>query len=203
MKYQVPSSHTKRDVQRRKTRRRPRVDKRIFSTNSKGGEKRKDIKKVPRKPITGWRLWLFRIIALTVIPTLLFLLLEITLRVVGYGFPAAATVKCELDGKDAYCNNIKFGWRFFPRNISRDSVPFIFPADKPHDTYRIFILGASAAQGVPDSAFCFGRFLQVMLRQRYPQVNFEVINIAMAAINSHVVLQIAKDCARQIGRAHV
>ncbi len=182
------SSRAKKDIKRRRTRRHLPAEKKIISTISRSEKKQKDVKKVAQKPITGWRLWLFRIIALTVIPTLLFLLLEITLRVVGYGFPAAATVKCELDGKDAYCNNIKFGWRFFPRNISRDSVPFIFPADKPHDTYRIFILGASAAQGVPDSAFCFGRFLQVMLRQRYPQVNFEVINIAMAAINSHVVM---------------
>ena len=35
-----------------------------------------------------------------------------------------------------------------------------------------------------------------MLHDQYPAVNFELINTAMTAINSHVVLQIAKDCAR-------
>jgi len=79
------------------------------------------------KPITGWRLWLFRVIAIVVIPTILFLLLEMSLHIVGYGFPVTATVKCELKGTDCYCDNVKFGWRFFPRNIASDFVPFIFP----------------------------------------------------------------------------
>ncbi|GAI21804.1 unnamed protein product, partial [marine sediment metagenome] len=109
---------------------------------------------------------------------------------------AAAIIKCEVDGRDAYCNNVKFGWRFFPRNIARESEPFIIPADKPDDTYRIFVLGASAAKGEPDPAFCFGRFLRLMLQEGYPSVKFELIAITMTAINSHVVLEIAKDCAR-------
>ncbi|MHC4587158.1 MAG: tetratricopeptide repeat protein, partial [Planctomycetota bacterium] len=48
----------------------------------------------------------------------------------------------------------------------------------------------------PEPAFGFGRILQEMLQDQYPAVNFEIINTAMTAINSHVVLQIAKDCAR-------
>ena len=136
--------------------------------------------------ITGWRLWLFRIIALTIIPVLL-LLVELSLRIVGYGFPAAAIIKCEVDGKDAYCDNVKFGWRFFPRNIAREAEPFVFPAGKPSDTYRIFVLGASAAKGEPDPAFCFGRILRLMLQEEYPAVKFELVTTAMTAINSHVV----------------
>jgi len=50
--------------------------------------------------------------------------------------------------------------------------------------------------GTPEPAFCFGRMLQVMLQEKYPQVNFEVINAGMTAINSHVVLEIAKDFAQ-------
>jgi len=145
--------------------------------------------------VAGWRLWLFRIIALTVIPPLLFLLLELGLRIIGYGFSPSAIIECEVNGKACYCNNAKFAWQFFPPTIARESSPFAFPADKSNSTYRIFVLGASAAAGTPDGAFCFGRILQVMLRQQYPQANFEVITIAMPAINSHVVLEIAKDCA--------
>ncbi len=152
--------------------------------------------KTTKLKITGWRLWLFRFIAVVVIPALLFLLLEVTLRIAGYGFPARAIIECKAGGKSVYCNNVKFGWRFFPRYITRVSNLFVFSKDKTDNTYRVFVLGGSAAAGEPDGAYCFGRILQAMLRHRYPQTNFEVITTAMTAINSHVILEIAKDCAR-------
>ncbi|NQV35540.1 MAG: tetratricopeptide repeat protein [Phycisphaeraceae bacterium] len=71
-----------------------------------------------------------------------------------------------------------------------------FAQDKSDNTYRIFVLGASAAQGVPNAAFSFGRMLKVGLREAHPEVDFDVVVVAMAAINSHVVLEIAKDCAQ-------
>jgi tetratricopeptide (TPR) repeat protein len=190
------SSYSKRAHRRRKSKMRSPADKKTISTVSKSKEQQKDKKKPSLVPITGRRLWLFRIVALTVIPALLFLLLELGLRIVGYGFPTTTTIKCRVNDKASYRRNSKFAWRFFPRNIAREFDPFIFPAIKPDDTYRVFVLGASAAQGAPDAAFCFGRILQVMLRQQYPQANFEVINVAMPAINSHVVVEIAGDCAR-------
>ncbi len=153
-------------------------------------------KQIPTRTIAGRRLWLFRIIALTIFPILLLLLAEFSLRIAGYGFSPYAIIKCQVNGRDAYCDNVRFGWRFFPQNIARESEPFIFPAEKPDNTYRIFILGASAAQGTPEPAFSFGRILQKILEDKYPEVNFEIINTAMTAINSHVVLQIAKDSAR-------
>ncbi len=163
---------------------------------SVGKGEHKDIKELPNKRITGWRLWLFRVIALTVIPVLLFILLELVLRVAGYGFPANAMSRYEENGRVFYCDNVKFCWRFFPKEIAREFNPFKISASKSEDSYRIFVLGASAAQGEPDGAFGFGRFLKVMLQDRYPGVNFEVIIAATAAINSHVVLEIAKDCAK-------
>jgi len=127
---------------------------------------------------------------------LLVLLVELGLRIGGYGFPTSAVVKYEKNGREALCDNYKFSWRFFPPTIAREFDPFIFPAKKGKNTYRIFIFGSSPAQGVPDGAFGFGRILQVMLREKYPGVTFEVINTAITAINSHVVLEIAKDCAK-------
>lgn len=153
-------------------------------------------KQAPPRPPTGLRLWLFRILAATVVPVLLLLLAELSLRVVGYGSDPDAIVRCQVDGRDAYCDNGKFTWRFFPRSIARQFEPFVFPAEKPAGTYRIFVLGASAARGEPDPAFSFARILKVMLQDRYPTVKFELINTAVVAINSHVVLEIAKDCAR-------
>ena len=115
---------------------------------------------------------------------------------VGYGYNPHVAVKCEIDRKPYLGENVKFAWRFFSPILAREFEPFAFPVQKPADTCRIFVLGSSAAQGIPNHAFCFGRFLQYMLQERFPGVHFEVITTAMAAINSHVVLEIAKDCAR-------
>ncbi|MFA5240117.1 MAG: tetratricopeptide repeat protein [Phycisphaerae bacterium] len=146
--------------------------------------------------ISARRLWLFRIIAVFVIPALVFVLLEVALRVAGYGYPAAAFVKCQVNGRPVYRTNNKFGWSFFPPEIARELSPFVVDGDKSPDSYRIFILGESAVWGVPDPAYNFGRILRVMLRQQYPSVNFEVFTAATAAINSHCIVQIAKDCTR-------
>lgn len=189
------SSGTKRHILRRKTEGRSPTEKRTISS-SKSKDKQKGRERVAPQVVTGWRLWLFRVIAVIVIPALLFLLLEITLRVVGYGFPTTTTIKHKVNTIPSYCNNTKFAWRFFHPNIARTTDPFVFPASKSKDTYRIFVMGASAAAGTPDGAFSFGRILQVMLRLLYPKTNFEVITPAMPAINSHVVLEIADDCTR-------
>lgn len=189
-------SHPRKGIKQRKTSQHSRVEKSGLSRILKREKKQKDIVEVSRRPITGWRLWLFRVIALTVIPALLFLLLEVTLRVAGYGFPTTATIKCKVKATASYRDNTKFSWQFFHPNIARAADPFIFPEEKSNDTCRIFVMGASAAAGTPEGAFNFGRILQVMLRWQYPQANFEIITVAMPAINSHVVLEIVKDCAR-------
>ncbi|MEW6744240.1 MAG: tetratricopeptide repeat protein [Planctomycetota bacterium] len=127
-----------------------------------------------------------------VLPLLCLAALEGALRLTGYGYPTAFLLR---DGR-FLTSNLRFGWRFFPRSISREPVPLRLPAVKPADTYRIFVLGSSAARGFPDPAFGLARFLEVMLREAFPGARFEVANTAMTAINSHVILPIARDCAR-------
>jgi tetratricopeptide (TPR) repeat protein len=147
--------------------------------------------------ISARRLWLFRILAAIIMPVMALVLLEIALRVIGYGYPASAFVKCRVDNRTVYCSNIKFAWQFFPPQISRQfDPPFVVPDEKANNSYRIFVLGESAALGQPEPAYCFGRQLRVMLRQQYPSVNFEVFTAAMPAINSYAVALIARDCAR-------
>src|SRR5262249_28676670 len=74
-------------------------------------------------------------------------------------------------------------------------IQLVLPKEKAPNTFRIFVLGESAAMGFPDPSGSFGRVLETMLRDRYPGMNFEVVNAAMVAINSHVLLQIARQCA--------
>lgn len=142
-----------------------------------------------------WRLWLFRLTALIVIPAILLLLLELSLRIFGFGYPTDFVVKTQVNDQTVYVYNPDFHRRFFPKGLGRSPDPFLIPAVKPEQTYRIFILGGSAAKGTPEPTFGFGRILEVQLRDRFPQAGFEVLNCSATAINSHVALQIARDCA--------
>lgn len=122
--------------------------------------------------------------------------LELALRAFGFAHPSSAIIKTRLNGQKVYTRNIRFGWRFFQANVSREFDPsFVLPVKKPDNTYRVFVLGASAAAGVPETAYSFGRMLERMLEQRYPQLKIELVTLGMPAINSHAVLEITKDCA--------
>jgi len=145
--------------------------------------------------MTPRRKWLFRIAALLVMPFLMLVVLEAALRLTGYGYPTRLFEKVRLKGRDYLLNNEKFSLRFFPPELARWPDPLMMEAVKPAGTCRIFIFGESAAQGDPEPAFGAGRYLEVLLRERYPSVNFEVVNVAITAINSHVIVPIARECA--------
>jgi tetratricopeptide (TPR) repeat protein len=134
-------------------------------------------------------------LAATVPLILLLGILECVLRLIGYGYPTTFFVKQRIDSKDYYVPNDRFGFRFFPPTIARTPFALRMPVKKPANTYRIFIFGESAAQGDPDPTFGVGRYLQVLLRERFPGTEFEVVCVAMTAINSHAVLPIARQCA--------
>lgn len=145
------------------------------------------------------RLWLFRLLAAVGAPLLLLTVLEIVLRLAGYGYSTGFFIPLRIDGRRMLVENDDFCYRFFPPDIARMPASFRMPEEKPAGTYRIFILGGSAAMGDPEPAFGAGRYLKVLLSERYPREHFEVINTAITAINSYVVLPIARDCARQHG----
>ncbi len=195
-RHKKSKSHIRKEIERRGPHKHSRSGKDFPAGISAEKLKQESKKKAAYKRITGRRLWLFRIITPIIIPVIFFGLLEVALRVAGYGYPTSAIIECKGNKTLSYCYNMKFTWRFFHPNIARQASSFVFPAKKSENTYRIFVLGASAAAGIPDGAYCFGRILRVMLEHRYPQAEFEVITVAMPAINSHVVLEMAKDCAR-------
>ncbi|MCB0274240.1 MAG: tetratricopeptide repeat protein [Calditrichaeota bacterium] len=134
---------------------------------------------------------------IVVVPLLLVLLLEFSLGLLGFGYPADFLIRQELQGKPFYKDNPQFSLRFFAPELARPSAHLRIPAHKAPDTFRIFVLGGSAAMGDPDFSFSFSRILEQMLQQQYPDRRFEVHNAAITAINSNVVLPIARDCAAQ------
>jgi len=140
------------------------------------------------------RKWLYAVVSMTVVPFLILVGIELGLRLVGVGYPTSYFVKDKKN--DVYLSNQKYGWRFFPHQLARHPFLNSIPAKKPEGTYRIFVLGGSAAKGEPDYSFNFSRILGQMLSHHYPERKFEIVNTAMVAINSHVVLQIAKDCVK-------
>jgi len=131
-----------------------------------------------------------------VIPALILIGLEVGLRAFGYGVPTGFTVVRKVDGQKRILNNPHFTRRFFRPRFARPTGPFSLPSEKANLAYRIFVLGGSAAQGTPDPAYGMTRMLDVMLRDMYPGVQFDVVNAAITATNSHVALPIARDCAR-------
>ena len=156
--------------------------------------------KPPNNPVlTGWKLWRFRLLLLAGVPLAFLVLLEVCLRVGGFGYPTAFLLERSDNGHRTLVQNNRFGWRFFGSRMSRLPYPVSIPQPKPADTVRIFVFGESAAYGDPEPAFGVGRMLEALLGPRHPGVHFEVVNAAMTAIDSHTILPIARDCAQAQG----
>ncbi len=134
-------------------------------------------------------------LAAVLAPFLLLGLLEVGLRLAGWGYPTSFFLKARNNGRAVLIENSKFGWRFFPPAVARSPEPLSMAAEKPPGTLRIFLLGESAALGDPEPAYGFGRQLERLLQARHPDRKIEVANVAMTAINSHVIREIARDCA--------
>jgi tetratricopeptide (TPR) repeat protein len=150
-------------------------------------------------PPTPGRKWLFRLVAMVVIPLVLLGGLEASLRLAGYGHRTGLFKKMQIGPGGFLINNEDFTLQFFPPQLARFLEPVRVAVPKPADTYRIFILGESAAMGDPEPAYGASRYLAALLSERYPKTHFEVVNLGITAINSHVILPIARDCARHDG----
>jgi len=140
-----------------------------------------------------------RLLAAAAVPVIVLTLAELALRLVGFGYPTGFLLPSENHGQKTYVQNNAFGWRFFGKRKSRAPDAISMLQDKPRGTIRIFVFGESAAFGDPQPAFGLPRVLQATLSLRHPDLKFEVINAAMTAIDSHVILPIARDCARASG----
>ena len=129
------------------------------------------------------------------VPAVLLGGVEVGLRLCGYGFSTAFFKRMTIAGQDCLVDNDQFGLRFFPPALARIPSPITMKAVKPPGACRIFIFGESAALGDPRPHFGAGRYLEALLRERFPGREFEVVNTSMTAINSHVILQQARECA--------
>jgi len=136
--------------------------------------------------------WIFRALAMVLPPLLLVGGGELALRGCGVGEDLSFVRKVE----DRWVDNPRFGRLFFPAQLSRSALPFAVPVERPRDSLRVVVLGGSAAMGIPEPAFGPTRQLRLLLEEEHPGRHVEVLNTAITAINSHVVLRIAEDMFR-------
>lgn len=151
----------------------------------------------PEPQVSPRRRWLLIAASAVLTPLLLVALVELALRVAGVGYSTDLLTPCTVQGQAASCYNLFFAAPFFPAGSVQTPRLYSIPRRKAVGTYRIFVLGESAAMGDPDPAYGFSRYLEVMLRERFPAMKFEVGNTGSVAINSHVVLKIAEGLADQ------
>lgn len=122
---------------------------------------------------------------------------EFLFRCLGLGFDTSYyRVETDEHGVDWYRENRDFTVTFFSEELVRRPPVMKIPVEKGKNTYRIFVLGGSAAMGDPEASFSVSRTLQIMLEEAYPDIHFEVVNAAITAINSTVVKYVAQDCAK-------
>ena len=135
-------------------------------------------------------------LAAVLVPLLLLALLEVGLRLAGFGFDPAYWIHHPAAPPGALVENQRFSWRFFPRTLARHPTPTMVTPRKAPGVFRVLVFGESAAEGDPAPEFGFSRILEILLAARHPGVRVEVVNVAFTAINSNVILPIARDCAR-------
>jgi len=152
--------------------------------------------KTAPQPPSRWRFWAVRMAFAIAAPLVLLVLTEAALRLFRVGYPTNLMEPCTIHGRPSSCYNLFFAAPFFPPGMIKTPQFFSMDPVKPPNTYRIVVLGESAAMGDPDPAYGFSRYLEVMLRERFPGMKFEVINTGMVAINSHVSLAIARELAK-------
>lgn len=135
----------------------------------------------------------FRFIAIF-LPVLFFVLLEIILRLFGYG-PNLDIFTTFLNDERYWITNASVGRRYFFVNEITPAISYdAILKKKPKNGYRIFVLGGSSAAGYPfNHNAAFSRMLRTRLEDSFPDRHIEVFNLAMPAINSYSILDFADE----------
>lgn len=152
------------------------------------------------RPARPGRLWLFRAIVLA-LPFALLGLLEGGLRLAGYGRNLEPLFIAAPGHPDYRQANPRAVLRFFADPAQAPSVSIetaYFKAMKPPQSFRVVVQGESTTAGFP---YGLGASLAGMLEQRlkrsYPDREIEVIQTAMAAVNSYALLDFADEIIAQ------
>ena len=135
---------------------------------------------------------IFKIITIS-LPFLLIFLIEIALRIGGFGenYNLFKKVKVE-NGPDYLIMNSNIAKKYFSdEGFHPDNQSDLFLKIKTDSTFRVFVQGASTAVGFPFyHGGSFPRMLKQRLSQTFPNKNIEVINTGITAVNSYTLLDL-------------
>ena len=127
-------------------------------------------------------------VILALIPVFMILVLEISLRISGYGSNLDLFLKSK-DYLGYFELNQDVTKRFFTQNKGTSPSNDLFLIQKPGNCYRIFVMGCSTTRGFPYTmGTSFSRILNYRLQDAFPDKKIEVVNTSMAAVNSYTQL---------------
>ncbi|MVM41114.1 hypothetical protein GO730_31065 [Spirosoma sp. HMF3257] len=127
------------------------------------------------------------------LPFLLLSLLEGLLRLFGYGHDLRLFVE-DPQQKGFLVMNQYTSEKYFSETENATIGNFEpFQQHKAEGTFRIFVLGESTTIGYPYMHNgSFHRWLQYRLMHTFPDKEFEIINLALTAVNTYTVADFAK-----------
>jgi lysophospholipase L1-like esterase len=146
--------------------------------------------------LSGKKLKWFKAVAFC-LPLTILVFAELFLRLFSYGHNTDLFIKYP-DNPDYWVINKYASERYFTDtvNATRGSIE-PFKVVKPKNTFRIIVLGESTTAGYPYlHNGSFHRWLQYRLMHTYPDLQFEVINVSLTAVNSYTVLDFGKQVVK-------
>ncbi|MCC6144913.1 MAG: tetratricopeptide repeat protein [Candidatus Hydrogenedentes bacterium] len=148
------------------------------------------------RPRRRLRYYLALFIAWVIVPLALIVLFEVGLRAVGYGHTTDFLIEKHTDLGDFHELNMSFYKQFLymeVENVGMEPFDVVVPP-KSEDTYRVLVLGGSAALGWYFGEFGYWRSLEAMLRATCHGKRIEFICAAWFGMNTHVMRHIAEHC---------
>ena len=145
----------------------------------------------------GWRRWVLLRLLAVLVGCLPLLLAELGCRLLGFsGAAADSDPFVGFVGSRPLFQLSGDGQRY---QISPSRLQFFQPADfpavKPANTSRIFVLGGSTVQGHPFSTqTAFPRLLELTLQRLDPARRWEVINCGGVSYASYRLLPVLQEC---------
>ncbi len=142
---------------------------------------------------------IFKLIAIS-LPLIALIILEVILRVADYGEDYQLFHRIQVENKpDFLIMNGKMADKYFNDDELRsDNQTDLFLKEKTDHTFRVFVQGASTVVGFPFyRGGSFPRMLKHRLSLTFPDVNIEVVNTGMTAVNSYTLLDLVDDIIEQ------
>ncbi|MFI1744901.1 hypothetical protein [Thalassobellus sediminis] len=141
----------------------------------------------------------FKIISIS-LPFLLILMIELILRLSGYGenYQLFKTLKIK-DRPEYLVMNSEVSKKYFNNEgFNSDNQSDIFLKTKTDSTFRVFVQGASTVVGFPYyRGGSFPRMLKHRLSQTFPNKNIEIINTGITAVNSYTLWDLTDEIIEQ------